>query len=62
LLSVPGPQQFLRVFAHLGSRRDPRENPPVRASEYQNTIRLAIELIALLVHGAVVPTAEQGEV
>jgi len=62
LPSVPGPQELLRVFAYLGRRRDFGENSPVRASEYQRTIRLALEMIALLVHGAVVATAEQGEV
>jgi hypothetical protein len=50
------------ITEHLGRRRDLGQEPPVRAAEPKLAVWLSIELVALLVDGAVVPAAEQGEV
>jgi hypothetical protein len=46
------------IAAHLGRRRDLRENPAVRAAEPKLAVRLSIKLVAFFVHGAVMPATE----
>jgi hypothetical protein len=50
------------IAAHLRSRRDLGQEPPVRPSEPKLAVRLSIELVALLVDGAMVPATEQGKI
>ena len=50
------------IAAHLGRRRDLGQEPAVRATESKLAVRLSIELVALLVDGAMVATAEQREI
>jgi len=50
------------IAEHLQRRRHLRQRPPVRAAEPELAVRLSIELVALLVNGAVVPATEQGEI
>ncbi len=42
--------------------RDLGQKPAVRAAEPKLSVRLSVELVALLVNGAVVPATEQGEI
>jgi hypothetical protein len=55
-------QNLHGIAAYLRSRRDLGQGPPVRTAELKLAIRLAIELVALFVDGAVVPATEQGEI
>jgi hypothetical protein len=51
-----------RIGGHRGRRRNVGDEPAIRAPELQCAVGLSIDLIALLVHRAVVPVTEQGEV
>ena len=51
-----------RIGGHRGRRRDLGQEPAVRPPELQRAVGLSIDLVALLVHRAVVPATEQGEV
>jgi len=55
-------QNLHGIAAHLRSRRDLGQEPPVRPAEPKLAIRLSIELIALLVDRAMVAAAEQSEI
>jgi hypothetical protein len=55
-------QGLCGIAWHRGSRRHLGQQPAVRASEAKLAIRVSIDLIALLVDGAVVAATEQGEV
>jgi len=50
------------IAAHLRSRRDLGQEPPVRTAELKLAVRMSFELVALLVDGAMVATAEQREI
>ena len=51
-----------RIAAYLRRRRDLGQKPAVRTAEPKVAVRLSIELVALLVDGAVVPATEQREI
>jgi hypothetical protein len=59
---VPRPDDLHRIARHLGRRRDLGQELAVRTSEPKLAIRLSIDLVALLVHGAMVPATEQREI
>ena len=46
----------------LGRSRDLGQDPAVGATEPKLAVRLSIELVALLVDGAMVPATEQGQI
>jgi len=55
--------QDLHCIARYFRRtRDLGQKPAVRATEPKLAVGLSLELIALLVNGAVVPPTEQGEI
>ena len=51
---VPRSENLHRVIGHLGRRRDLGQEPAVRAAEAQLAVGVSIELVALLVDGAMV--------
>ena len=51
-----------RIGGRGGRRGDLRQGPAVRRPEPERPVRLGIDLIAFLVHRAMVPATEQGEV
>jgi hypothetical protein len=55
-------QDLHGVSEHLGRSRDLGQNPAVRAAEPKLAVCQSIELVALLVDGAVGPATEQGEI
>ena len=55
-------QDFHWIVVHFGSSRNLGQQLAVRAAEPKLAIGLSIELIALLVHGPVVPATEHGEI
>ena len=55
---VPRSQSLHGVAGHLRSTRDLRQELAVRPTEAQLTVRLSIELVALLVNRAMVPATE----
>jgi len=55
-------QVFRGIAGHLRGSRDLRQQPAVRTAEPKVAIGLPIDLVALLVNGAMVATAEHGEV
>ena len=59
---MPRSEDLHRIAAHLRRRRDLGQKPAVRTAEPKVAVRLSIELVALLVNGAVVPATEQGEI
>src|SRR5207247_9318256 len=59
---VPGAEDRDGIVEHLRRPRHLRQQPTVRATKPKLAVRRAIELVALLVDGAVVVAAEQGEV
>ena len=59
---VPRSQDFHWIAGHFRKMRDLGQRPPVRAAEPKLSVRLSVELVALLVNGAVVPATEQGEI
>src|SRR5205809_91449 len=50
------------ITEHLQRRRHLGQRPPVRAAKPKLAVGLSIELVALLVNGAVVAGTEQGEI
>src|SRR5437667_442334 len=62
LRSVLRSQDVHGIAGHFRRRRDLGQRPAVRAAEPQLAVGLSIDLVALLVNGAVVPTTEQGEI
>jgi hypothetical protein len=59
---VPGSKNCNGIARHARRRRHFGENSAIRATEPKLAVRLAIDLIAFLVDGAVVPATEQGEI
>jgi hypothetical protein len=59
---VPRSQDFHGIAGHCRRRRDLGHKPAVRAAEPKLSVRLSVELVALLVNGAVMPATEQGEI
>jgi hypothetical protein len=59
---MPHLERVHRIAEHCRSRRHLRQQPPVRIAEAQLPIRLSFDLVALLVHGAMMPIAQTGEV
>jgi len=59
---VPRSQDFHWIAGHFRKMRDLGQKPAVRAAESKLTVRLSIELIALLVNGAVMAATEHGEI
>src|SRR5207249_2113210 len=51
-----------QLAAHLPRRRHVGQRPPVRAAEPKLAVGRSIELVALLVNGAVVAATEHGEI
>jgi hypothetical protein len=51
-----------RIGGHRSWRRHLGQEPTVRSPETEDAVGLARDLVALLVHRAVVPATEQGEV
>ena len=51
-----------RIRGHCGRRRDLGQQPAIRSPELQRAVGLSIDLIALLVHRAVMEVAKQREV
>ena len=56
------PEHLHRIDGHFGRRGDLGKEPAIRPAEAQRAVRLPVDLVALLVDGAVVPAAERGEV
>ena len=59
---VPRSQDLHGIGGDFGRRRDFGQKPAVRSAEPQLAVGLSIELVTLLVDGAVVPATEQGEI
>ena len=62
LCVVPLSEGLARISGHRSGRRDIRQDPTVRLPEPERAAGLSIDLVALLVHRAVVPPTEQREV
>jgi len=62
LRSVPRSQDVHGITGHVTRRRDLGQKLAVRAAEPKLAVGLSIDLVALLVNGAVVPATEQGEI
>jgi hypothetical protein len=62
-LSIVSRSEDLHGIAeHLRRRRDLGQKLAIRAAKPKVAVRLSIELVALLMNGAVMPAAEQGEI
>jgi len=59
---VPCPERLDRIGGHRGRRRDLGQGPAVRPQEPERAVGLPIDLVALLVHGAMVPATEERKV
>lgn len=59
---VIGPEGADRIGGHRGRRRRLGQGPPIRPPEPKRVVRPSLDPIALLVHCAVMPAAEQSEV
>jgi len=59
---VPRTKDLDGIAAHRRRTRDLGQEPAVGTAEPKLTVRPSIELIALLVDGAVVPATEQGKI
>jgi sulfur carrier protein ThiS len=59
---MPRSQDFHGIAEHLRSAWDLRQKLAVRAAEAKLAVGLSIELVALLVNGAIVPTTEQRKI
>src|SRR5712692_12036800 len=59
---VPRAEDFHGIARHPGWTRDLGQELAVRTTEPKLAVRLSIELVALLVDGAVVAATEQGEI
>jgi hypothetical protein len=51
-----------RIRGHRGRGRDAGQRPPVGSPEAELAVGRTVDLVALLVHGAVVAAAEEGKV
>ena len=51
-----------RIAGHARRRRDIRQGPAIRTTELKLAVRPPIDLITLLMDGAMMPAAQQGEV
>jgi hypothetical protein len=56
------PESLDGLFWHCGRRRHLRQRPAIRPPEPQHPVRPTRDLVALLVHGPVMPSAEQREI
>src|SRR2546425_5657631 len=59
---VPCSEDLDRIAVRLGRKRDLGQKLTVRPAEPKLAVRLSIELVALLVDGAVMAATEQGEI
>ena len=59
---VPRSQNLDRIAAQLRRTRNVGQRPAVRAPEPQLAVRLSVEVVALLVDGAVVAATQKREV
>ncbi len=59
---VPGSEQLHGIGRHARRGWHVGQKPAIRSAEAKRAVGLAIELIAFLVDGAVVPATEKGEV
>ncbi len=59
---IPRSEDLHRIAAHLRRMRDLGQNLAVGAAETKLAIRLSIELVSLLMDGAMVAAAEQSEI
>lgn len=59
---VPRSEDLHGIAAQFRRRRDLGQKPAVRTEEPKLAVRLSIELVALLMNGAVMPAAEQSEI
>jgi hypothetical protein len=59
---VPRSEDLDRIAGHLAGRRHLGEELAVRPAEPKLTTGVSTDLVALLVDGAVMPAAEQGEI
>jgi hypothetical protein len=59
---VRGAQSLKRIGRHHRGRWDVGQHSPVRLPELQRAVGLSGDLIALFVHGAVMPATEQREI
>jgi hypothetical protein len=59
---VPRSQDLDSIASHLRRPRDLGQEPAVRAAKPKLAVGLPIELVALLVNGAMVAAAEQSEI
>src|SRR5262249_5103381 len=59
---IPRADHRRRIATYLRPTRDLRQKITVRPSEAKLAIRSSLDLVAFLMNGAMVPTAEQGEV
>jgi hypothetical protein len=50
------------IIRHPRRRRHIRQYAPIRSAELQLAVRLSMDLVALLVHGAMVPATEHREI
>src|SRR5712692_11554089 len=62
LCIVPRSEDLHGIVAHLRRTRHLGQKLAVRAAEPKLAVRVSIELIALLVDGAVMPATEQSEI
>jgi hypothetical protein len=56
------PERLDRIGGHRGRGRDVREQLAVRSPELKRAVGLSLDLIALLMHRAVVPATEQRKI
>jgi len=59
---IPRSEDLHRIAAHLRRMRDLGQDLAVGAAETKLAIRLSIELVSLLMDGAMVAAAEQSEI
>ena len=59
---VLSPQGLDRICGYCGREWDLGQGPAIRPPESKRAVGLSIDLITLLVHRAMVPATEQGEV
>jgi len=59
---VPSSEVLDRIGGHRGRRRDLGQGTAVGTPELELAIGLSIDLVTFLVHRAMVPATEQGEV
>jgi len=62
LCVVLRPERLDRIGGHRGRRRNVGDEQAIRAPELQRAVGLSLDLIALLVHRAVMPATEQREI